>query len=116
MITKKPIRWVLAVPGLDKAVYSIIRSKLVEAFGGALEEIIVGGAPLNSEVEEFLMRIRFPMTVGFGMTECGPLIQLFALATLEAGSAGRTLKGIMEARIVPDSTLPCATATPRAKS
>ena len=106
MITRKPIRWVLAVPGLEKAVYSIIRSKLVDAFGGAFEEVIVGGAPLNSEVEDFLVRIRFPMTVGFGMTECGPLISYSPWRRFEPGSAGRTLKGIMEARIVPDSTLP----------
>ncbi len=69
MITKNPMRWVLAVPMLDKAVYSIIRAKLVEAFGGAFEEVIVGGAPLNREVEEFLARIKFPFTVGYGMTE-----------------------------------------------
>lgn len=106
MITKKPIRWVLALPGIEKAVYSIIRSKLVDAFGGAFEEVIVGGAPLNSEVEEFLVRIGFPMTVGFGMTECGPLISYSPWRRFEPGSAGRTLKGIMEARIVPDSTLP----------
>lgn len=113
MITRKPIRWVLAVPGLDKAVYSIIRSKLVEAFGGAFEEVIVGGAPLNSEVEEFLVRIRFPMTVGFGMTECGPLISYSPWRRFEPGSAGRTLKGIMEARIVPDSTLPLRDGHPQ---
>ena len=106
MITKKPIRWVLELPGIEKAVYSIIRNKLVEAFGGSFEEVIVGGAPLNSEVEEFLMRIKFPMTVGFGMTECGPLISYSPWRRFEAGSAGRTLKGVMEARIVPDSTLP----------
>ena len=54
--------WVLAVPMLDKAVYSIIRSKLVDAFGGLFEEVIVGGAPLNKEVEDFLYRIKFPFT------------------------------------------------------
>lgn len=106
MITKKPIRWVLALPGVDKAVYAIIRNKLVEAFGGAFEEVIVGGAPLNAEVEEFLTRIKFPVTVGFGMTECGPLISYSPWRRFEPGSAGRTLKGIMEASIVPDSTLP----------
>jgi len=51
MITKKAMRWVLAITGIDKAFYSIIRRKLVEAFGGEFEEIIVGGAPLNPEVE-----------------------------------------------------------------
>lgn len=110
MITKKPISWVLAVPGLEKAVYSIIRSKLVEAFGGSFEEIIVGGAPLNGEVEQFLHRIKFPFTVGFGMTECGPLISYSPWRRFEPGSAGRTLKGIMEADIVADETLPLSAA------
>ena len=105
MITKNPMRWVLAVPMLDKAVYSIIRAKLVEAFGGAFEEVIVGGAPLNREVEEFLARIKFPFTVGYGMTECGPLISYSPWRSFRPGSAGRTLKGIMEAKILTDSTL-----------
>ena len=102
MITKKPICWVLAVPGLDKAVYSIIRSKLVDAFGGAFEEVIVGGAALNSEVEEFLSRIKFPFTVGYGMTECGPLISYDHNYEYVPGSCGQVLKGIMEVRIDSD--------------
>lgn len=105
MITKKHIRWVLEVPMLDKAVYSMIRNKLVEAFGGAFEEVIIGGAPLNSEVEDFLYRIKFPFTVGYGMTECGPLISYAPWRTFEPGSAGRTLSGIMQARILKDDTL-----------
>lgn len=113
MITKKPICWVLEVPGLEKAVYSIIRSKLVEAFGGSFEEVIVGGAPLNPEVENFLSRIKFPFTVGYGMTECGPLISYSPWRRFEPGSAGRTLKGIMEARIVADDTLPESNGNPQ---
>lgn len=104
-ITKKPIRWVLAVPMLDKAVYSLIRTKLVDAFGGAFEEVIVGGAALNPEVEEFLSKIKFPFTVGYGMTECAPLISYSPWRRFRTGSAGRTLKGIMEAKILADSTL-----------
>lgn len=106
MITKQTMRWVLALPMLDKAVYAIIRAKLVEAFGGAFEEVIVGGAPLNREVEEFLHRIKFPFTVGYGMTECGPLISYSPWRRFAVGSAGRTLKSIMEARILSDNTLP----------
>lgn len=104
MITKKPVCWVLAVPMLDKAVYSIIRSKLVDAFGGAFEEVIVGGAPLNGEVEEFLHRIHFPFTVGYGMTECGPLISYSPWRKFECGSSGRVLRNIMEAKIDYDET------------
>ncbi|MDE6437117.1 MAG: AMP-binding protein [Muribaculaceae bacterium] len=104
MITKRPISWVLAVPMLDKAVYSLIRSKLVDAFGGQFEEIIVGGAALNHEVEEFLCKIKFPFTVGYGMTECGPLISYAPWRRFAPGSVGRTLKNIMEARILVDET------------
>lgn len=54
MISKGAVRWTLAVPLLDSFIYSKIRKKLVDAFGGEFEEVIVGGAPLNHEVEEFL--------------------------------------------------------------
>ncbi len=99
MITSAPLRWVLAVPGLDMAIYSRIRSRLVEAFGGEFEEVIVGGAPLNHEVEEFLKKIRFPFTVGYGMTECGPLISYTPWREFATGSSGHTLRGFMTAKI-----------------
>lgn len=105
MITRKPMRWVLAVPMMDKAVYAIIRTKLVEAFGGAFEEVIVGGAPLNREVEDFLYKIKFPFTVGYGMTECGPLISYTPWRRFVPGSSGRTLKGLMQAKILVDESL-----------
>lgn len=98
MITKGPARWVLAIPGLDKAVYGMIRRKLVEAFGGNFEEVIVGGAPLNREVEAFLHRIKFPFTVGYGMTECGPLISYTPWRQFIPTSSGCTLQR-MESRI-----------------
>lgn len=98
MITKKPMRWILAVPMLDRAIYGRIRAKLVEAFGGAFEEIIIGGAPLNREVEEFLYRINFPFTVGYGMTECGPLISYTPCRQFITASAGRMLPN-MEGKI-----------------
>ncbi len=98
MITRKPMRWILAVPMLDRAIYSRIRARLVEAFGGCFEEIIIGGAPLNPEVEDFLYRIKFPFTVGYGMTECGPLISYTPWREFIPGSAGRLLP-VMEARI-----------------
>ncbi len=102
MISRRGIRWVLALPGLDKALYSMIRKKLVDAFGGEFEEIIVGGAPLNREVEEFLHRIKFPFTVGYGMTECGPLISYTPWRQFIVGSSGRTLPGLMESKILSD--------------
>lgn len=102
MITNRPMRWALAVPLLDKAIYGKIRSKLVEAFGGEFEEVIVGGAPLNKEVEEFLYRIKFPFTVGYGMTECGPLISYTPWREFIPTSCGQTLPGIMHSRILSD--------------
>ncbi|MDD6889120.1 MAG: AMP-binding protein [Bacteroidales bacterium] len=99
MITKQPMRWALAIPFLDKAIYGKIRSRLVEAFGGEFEEVIVGGAPLNKEVEEFLHRIKFPFTVGYGMTECGPLISYTPWREFVPQSCGMTLPGIMQSKI-----------------
>lgn len=105
MITKKPMRWILAVPMLDRAIYSRIRAKLVEAFGGQFEEVIIGGAPLNPEVEEFLFRINFPFTVGYGMTECAPLISYTPWREFTPGSAGRLLP-CMKGRIQPVDDAP----------
>ena len=100
MITKKNIRWALAIPFLDTAIYAQIRKKLIEAFGGEFEEVIVGGAPLNKEVEDFLHKIKFPFTVGYGMTECGPLISHTPWREFISTSSGRTLPGIMESKIL----------------
>lgn len=91
MISKGPIRWTLAVPLLDNLIYSKIRKKLISAFGGEFEEVIVGGAALNHEVEEFLHKIKFPFTVGYGMTECAPLISYTPWREFQVGSVGRTL-------------------------
>lgn len=100
MITKKNIRWALAIPFIDTAIYTQIRKKLIEAFGGEFEEVIVGGAPLNKEVEDFLHKIKFPFTVGYGMTECGPLISHTPWREFIPTSSGRTLPGIMESKIL----------------
>lgn len=64
----------LKIPFVNDRIYSRIKDSLINAFGGKVLEIIIGGAPLNAEVEKFLYRIGFPMTVGYGMTECGPLL------------------------------------------
>ena len=98
MITKRAVRWALALPLIDGAIYSKIRKKLVEAFGGEFEEVIIGGAPLNGEVEEFLHRIKFPFTVGYGMTECGPLISYTPWREFIPSSCGRTLPN-MESKV-----------------
>ncbi|MCM1052234.1 MAG: AMP-binding protein [Paenibacillus sp.] len=99
ILEKGTVRNLLRIPGVNKVIYRKIRSQLIEAFGGEFEEVIVGGAPLNHEVEELLRRIGFPFTVGYGMTECGPLISYTPWKKFIPGSSGRTLPGIMESRI-----------------
>ncbi|MBO5012416.1 MAG: AMP-binding protein [Paludibacteraceae bacterium] len=103
-ISKKPISWVLKMPLLDKVVLNKIRETLMNAFGGEFSQIIIGGAPLNAEVEAFLRRIKFPVTVGYGMTETAPLISFTPWDRFRSQSCGQVLKGFMEARIAnPDA-------------
>ena len=102
MISKTKLRWALAVPYLDRKIYEQIRKRLIEAFGGNFEEVIVGGAPFNAEVEEFLYKIKFPFTVGYGMTECAPLVSHTPWREFVLHSAGRVLPGIMECKILSD--------------
>ena len=63
------IRWALALPLIDGAIYANIRSKLSRAFGGAFEEVIIGGAPLTAKLRLSFHKVKFPFTVGYGMTE-----------------------------------------------
>ena len=74
VIEDPKMKVMMKVPLLNKVIYKKIRDKLMAAFGGNIRELITGGAPMNAEVEEFMMKIRFPFTIGYGMTECGPLI------------------------------------------
>lgn len=97
-INKPSLRWALNIPFLDSKIYGKIRESLVTAFGGEFSQIVIGGAPLNKEVEEFLMKIKFPFTVGYGMTECAPLISYAHYTEFQAHSAGQILQG-MEVRI-----------------
>ena len=98
-ISKTPVSWVLKVPLLDQVVLSKIREKLINAFGGEFSQIIIGGAPLNAEVEAFLRRIKFPLTIGYGMTETAPLISFTPWTEFRSQSCGQVLEGLMEARI-----------------
>ena len=101
MISKGAVRWTLAVPFLDSVIYAKIRKRLVDIFGGNFEEVIVGGAALNAEVEEFLHKIKFPFTVGYGMTECGPLVSYTPWRDFIPGSSGCTIPG-METKVLSD--------------
>ena len=96
---KRSMRVALNIPFLDDRIYAQIRKKLMDAMGGRFREIIIGGAALNKEVEDFLYKIKFPFTVGYGMTECGPLISYDHNDEFVPGSCGQILQGIMKVRI-----------------
>lgn len=98
-IAKPPVSWVMKVPLLDEVVLGKIRQQLVNAFGGEFKQLILGGAPLNAEVEAFFRRIKFPLTVGYGMTECAPLITVSFYPDVRTYSCGKILEGYMEMRI-----------------
>lgn len=98
----KPLMKVLThVPFVDKKLFARIRERIIETFGGNVIELIIGGAALNKDVEDFLIKIGFPFTVGYGMTECGPLISYCQWDSQKKGSCGRIVDR-MEARIDSD--------------
>lgn len=102
-LEKPLIKLLLKVPYIDQKVRDAIASKLNSSFGGKFGEIVVGGAALNKEVESFLKSINFRYTVGYGMTECGPLVTYAQWDSFRQGSVGRIVDR-MEMRI--DSTDP----------
>ncbi|MFA5417577.1 MAG: AMP-binding protein [Bacteroidales bacterium] len=98
-LLKKPaIQFLMKIPGANQLLYSKIRKKLYMVFGGNFTELVVGGAALSQETEQFFRKIGFPFTVGYGMTECGPLISYTGWKKFKLESAGKTVD-TMEARI-----------------
>lgn len=95
------VKTLLKIPGLNKVVYNKIKAKLLEVFGGEFREMIIGGAALNKDVEQFLRKIGFPFTIGYGMTECGPLISYAPWTESRPLSAGE-LVDRMEVKIDSD--------------
>lgn len=98
-LSKTTMKLALNIPLLDTRIYAQVRKHLMDAMGGRFREVIVGGAAMNQEVTDFLYKIKFPFTVGYGMTECGPLISYDHNDEFVPGSCGQILKGIMEVRI-----------------
>ena len=99
LIQKRGMKMALSIPMLNAQIYAQIRKKLIDALGGRFKEVIIGGAALNPEVEEFFHRIKFPFTVGYGMTECAPLISHQYWDKFIPTSSGKLLEGFLEARI-----------------
>lgn len=90
-IQNNRIRLLLNMPIISKKVQQKICEEVVNAFGGNFYEIIIGGAAFNQEVESFLKRIGFPYTVGYGATECAPIICYADYKTFAPGSCGRSV-------------------------
>nr|WP_302985973.1 AMP-binding protein [uncultured Alistipes sp.] len=99
MLEKGPMSIAVKIPLLNTAIYSVIRKKLMDAFGGNVAIFIVGGAPMNQETETFLMKIHFPITIGYGMTECAPLISFTPDNEFKSGSCGRYIREMLEVKI-----------------
>ena len=91
MLEKGPMSIAMRIPLINTAIYSTIRSKLMEQFGGCVEIFVVGGAAINNETEDFLHKIKFPITVGYGMTECAPLISFEVPSLFKPRSCGKIL-------------------------
>lgn len=103
-ILGKPIMRLLThTPGISKVIYSKIRKQLLNTFGGNLRSIILGGAALNPSIEKIMRKVKLPYTVGYGMTECAPLLSYAPWNKFKAGSCGRAVDGL-DLRI--DSTNP----------
>ncbi len=98
-LSKRTLKLALNIPLLDTRIYAQIRKSLTDALGGRFREVIVGGAAMNQEVTDFLYKIKFPFTIGYGMTECAPLISYDSNKEFIPGSCGQILKKIMEVRI-----------------
>jgi long-chain acyl-CoA synthetase len=91
VITKPHMKVLLAIPGINKILFAKIRAKLTETFGGRFKELVVGGAAFNSDAEKFFRKIGLRFTVGYGMTECGPLISYASWDTTKLGASGRAV-------------------------
>ncbi len=91
VISKPVMKILLSIPGINRILLKKIRDKLTETFGGRFKELVVGGAAFNADAERFFRRIGFRFTVGYGMTECGPLISYASWDTTKPGASGRAV-------------------------
>ena len=98
ILNKTSMKVLLKLPIIDQMLQEKIKEELVKTFGGNFYEIIIGGAAFNKEADEFFNRIGFPYTVGYGMTECAPIISYAAWDKAKLFSCGKPAPR-MEVRI-----------------
>ena len=101
-ISKWHIKLLLAIPGINQIILKKFRQKLTTVFGGGFHEVVMGGAPLSKEAELFFRRMKFRYTVGYGMTECGPLISYSGWRDIPLGSSGK-LVDTLEIKVVKEN-------------
>jgi long-chain acyl-CoA synthetase len=89
VIGKQPVKTLIKIPGINQLILKKIKKKLVGVFGGEFRELVIGGAAFNPDAEKFFKKIGFPFTVGYGMTECGPLISYSSHKDTKLASAGK---------------------------
>ena len=94
ILGKPAMRVLTNLPGLNKVIYGKVRKQLLTTFGGNLRSIILGGAALNPVIEKVIRKVKLPYTVGYGMTECAPLLSYAPWDTFVAGSCGRAVDGL----------------------
>jgi len=94
-VLNKPVMKVLTrIPGINRIIFKKINASLTESFGGNFREIVIGGAALNKKVEKFLTRIGFKFAIGYGMTECGPLVSYDGWKTRKLTSCGKPVDSL----------------------
>ena len=93
-LRKPTMKIAMAIPGINNIIYRKINTTLSESFGGRFREIVIGGAALNPEVEAFLKKIKFKFSVGYGMTECGPLVSYAGWRTHRNGASGQAVDSL----------------------
>ena len=98
ILEKEGIKVLMKLPVLNQVVLNKIKTELINAFGGEFYEVIIGGAAFNKEVESFFKKMNFPFTVGYGMTECAPIIAYDDWTVEKLNSCGKAVNN-MEIRI-----------------
>ncbi len=91
VISKPVMKVLLKIPGIKNILFKKVREKLETSFGGNFKELVIGGAAFNADAEKFFRKIRMRYAVGYGMTECGPLISYDGWRTARLGSCGKSV-------------------------
>ena len=99
VFNKPAVKVLTTIPGVRNIIYTKARQKLMNAFGGNVRTIPMGGAALNPAVERILRKMKVPYTVGYGMTECGPLVAYQDWKTFKRNSCGKALDGFSSIRV-----------------